>query len=636
MGRQARQFHEFRAFRIDVAERLLLRNGESVPLTPKAFDLLLVLVENRGHLLEKDELMQRLWPNTFVEEANLSNNISLLRKVLGDETGHSYIETVPRRGYRFVAEVAEPADAPAELIVGERSTATVTPEEQSTQERTTVLNLMTDRGKRVGWLRALAVAGLTLFAFGFYHFWPQQAQQPPIRSIAVLPFKPLVPDSGDEALELGMADSLIVRLSNLGQLSVRPLSAVRRYADPEQDAVKAGRELQVESVLEGNVQKAGDQVRVRVSLVRVADGRPLWASQFDERFTSVFAAQDSISERVVGVLAMKLSGEERALVAKNYTANAEAYQAYTRGRFFWGKRTYDSLHRAIEYFSQATAIDPDYALAHAGLADTYNTLGEFGFLPQKEASPKAREIATRALELDDNLAEAHCSLAAALVDYYWDWPEAEKHLKRAVALKPSYAHAHGLYSEYLSNVGRHEESISEANLAQTLDPASSTSIGRVGMSYYFAGQYDRALEQFRRALELDPDDHVAHFDTALVYERRGRYEEALAETHKAIALGMKDALAVTGHIYAVSGRRREAQQVLAELDRLSKREHVPAFHRAFIYIGLGDKERAFEWLEKAYTDREWYLWLLNQERGVDPIRADPRFQDLLRRVGLAP
>jgi DNA-binding winged helix-turn-helix (wHTH) protein/TolB-like protein/Flp pilus assembly protein TadD len=636
MSSQAKRLYEFGPFSIEASERVLLRDRQVVQLTPKAFDLLLVLVENSGHLVEKDELMRMLWPDTFVEEANLTNNISLLRRALAVDNDHQYIETVARRGYRFVAEVAESAEPSSELILEEQSSATHTLEESASPEPSVSVSQRAERRKSFMSLPLVAVAGALTLASAAYYFWPRHAaSQQPIKSIAVLPFKPLVAESRDEALEMGMADTLIMRLSNLGQITVRPLSAVRRYTNLEQDAVKAGQELRVESVLEGNIQKSGDQVRVRVSLVRVADGRPVWASQFDEKVTSVFAAQDSISEQVAGLLAVKLTGEEREQLAKRDTASAEAYQAYVRGRYVWSKRTYESLEQAIEYFKQAIAVDPQYALAYAGLADTYNALGGLGFFPQKEASPKAREMATKALELDDNLAEAHGSLAAALVDYYWDWPEAEKHLKRAVALNPSYAHAHGLYSACLSNVGRHEEAIAEAERAQTLDPASSTSVGRLGMTYYFAGQYDRASEYFRRALDLDPNDHVAHFDAGLVYQRQGKYEEALTEMRRARALGMKDAFSVTGHIYAVSGRKREAHQVLAELDQLSKREYVPAFHRAYIYIGLCDNERAFEWLEKAYKDREWYLWLLKQETGVDPIRSDPRFQDLLRRIGLA-
>jgi serine/threonine-protein kinase len=495
---------------------------------------------------------------------------------------------------------------------------------------------------------ALAVACVMLIGLALmvYNHWVKPSEEPvdsrlnssvgpvPIRAIAVLPFKPVVEASRDEILEMGMADTLITRLSSIRRVNVRPMSAVRKYAGLEQDAIAAGREQRVDAVLDGSIQKSGEKIRVTVRLVSIADGAALWTGQFDERFTDIFSVQDAISEKVAGALAMQLTGQERELLAKRYTGSAPAYLAYSHGRYFWSKRTYDGLQRAIECFNQAIAIDPHYALAYAGLADTYNTLGALGFLPQKEASPKASEMATKALELDDTLAEAHGSLAAALADYYWNWPEAEKHFQRAIALNPSYAYVHEMYAEYLSYVGRHEEAIAEAERAQTLDPTSSPSVARLGMSYNFAGQYDCALEHFRTALDLDPNFHLTHFGIGQVYRRQGRYEEALAEMRQARALGMKDALPIMGLIYAVSGRRREAQQVLDELNELSKREHVPAFNRAVVYVGLGDKERAFEWLEKAYADREWYLWLLKEGGAFERLQSDPRFTDLLRRIGL--
>jgi DNA-binding winged helix-turn-helix (wHTH) protein/TolB-like protein/Flp pilus assembly protein TadD len=635
MSKQARHLYEFGPFSIDATERLLLRDGEVVPLTPKAFDLLLVLVENRCHLVEKDQLIRTLWPDTFVEEANLTNNVSLLRKALAVDDEHQYIKTVPRRGYRFVAEV-KAVEGTTQMVVDGLNPTTLTLEQISTSSRPLVATNQKTGRRKTSLFLLVAIMGALALAYASYHLWPKPAvPQPPIRSIAVLPFKPLAADRRDESFELGMADSLILKLSDLGQVAVRPLSAVRQYTGLEQDAVAAGRELRVEAVLDGSIQQDGDRVRVKVRLLRVRDGATLWIYQCDEYCHDIFAAQDAISTKVAGALAMELTGREREMLAKRYTASAPAYQAYVRGRYFWSKRTYASLQQAIEYFNEAIAMDPHYALAYAGLADTYNTLGGLGFLPQKEASPRAREMATKALELDDKLAEAHGSLACTLVDYYWNWPEGEKHLQRAIALNPSHAHAHELYSEYLSYVGRNEEAIAEAERAQALDPASSSSVWRLGVSYNFAGQYDRALEQFRKALDLNPNFHPAHFDLGLVYKEQGRYEEALAELRQARVSGRNDALAVMGYIYAVSGRRREALQVLDELNELAKREHVTAFQRAYIYAGLDDKERAFEWLEKAYTDREWYLLLLKKERGFERLRSDPRFRDLQRRVGLS-
>jgi tetratricopeptide (TPR) repeat protein len=323
-------------------------------------------------------------------------------------------------------------------------------------------------------------------------------------------------------------------------------------------------------------------------------------------------------------------------LAKRYTSNPAAYQAYVKGRLLWDNRTHDALKKALKYFNQAIAGDPNYALAYAGLADTYNFLGSFGFLPPKESSPKAIEFARKALVLDEGLAEAHTALAALLADYDRNWPAAEKHFKRAIVLNSSYVTAHEWYAQYLSFLGRHDEAIAEAERAQTLDPLSTGTNASLGTSYYLAGQYNRALEQYRKALALDPNFPLAHFCIGLVYGRQGRYEEALVEMRQARALGMKDAQGLIGYIYAVSGRRREAQQVLDELNEVSKRENVSAFNRAQLYVGLGDKERAFEWLEKAYADREWQLWLLQEEKMFDPLRSDSRFQGLLRRVGPVP
>jgi DNA-binding winged helix-turn-helix (wHTH) protein/TolB-like protein/Tfp pilus assembly protein PilF len=653
MDKQDRCLYEFGPFRLDLAERLLLREDEPLPLTPIVFETLVVLVQRRGHLVERDELLKSLWPESFVEEGNLTNNISTLRKALGESKGNpQYIETVPKRGYRFIADVREVGGEGSELVV-ERyiKSRIVVEQEEDTGAETEIAPVFTPKviaakpsGHRARFRQSLVlaacfvllgVAGLTAY------FWRAGRSGAAllgstVKSIAVLPFKPLVAESRDESFELGMADTLITKLGGIRGVIVRPTSAVRRYTGLEQDAVAAGRELQVDAVLDGSLQWSDERVRVRVRLLSVRDGATLWAYQCDEYCTDIFAAQDAISEKLAGALAVKLTSEEREFLAKRYTSNPAAYQAYVKGRLLWDNRTHDALKKALEYFNQAIASDPNYALAYAGLADTYNFLGSFDFLPPKESSPKAIRFATRALELDEGLAEAHTALASLLADYHRNWPEAEKHFKRAMALNSSYVTAHEWYALYLSCLGRHDEAIVEAERAQRLDPLSLGTNAGLGTRYYFAGRYNRAIEQYRKTLAIDPNFPLAHFCIGLVFERQGRYEEALAEARQARALGMKAASALIGYIYAVSGRRREARQVLDELNELSKREHVPAFARAYIYVGLGDKERAFELLEKAYADREWQLWLLKEEKMFDPLRSDSRFQGLLRRVGLVP
>jgi DNA-binding winged helix-turn-helix (wHTH) protein/tetratricopeptide (TPR) repeat protein len=653
MTKQHSHLYEFGRFRLDLTERRLLREDKPVPLTRIVFETLVVLVQRRGHLVERDELLRILWPDSFVEDGNLTNNISTLRKALGESKGSpQYIETVSKRGYRFIGEVREADYEASELVVEKYvKSRIVVAEEENTSAETEIAPAF-KRGaiaSRPGsadraWVKqSLIVAGCSILlgiAAVTAYFWrPGQSRPVPpgkaVKSIAVLPFKPLVAEGRDESFEMGMADTLITKLSgSLTQMIVRPTSAIRTYTGLEQDAVAAGRELQVEAVLDGSLQWSGERVRVRVRLLNVHDGATLWTYQCDEYCSDIFAAQDAISENVARALAVKLTGEERESLAKRYTSNSAAYQAYVKGRLLWDNRTYDGLRKAMQYFNQAIVIDPNYALAYTGLADKYHFLGSFGFVPPKESYPKAIELATKALELDDRLAEAHNSLAALLGDYDRNWPEAEEHFKRAIALNPSYAAARHCYAEYLSYWGRHDEAIAEAERAQTLDPLSLGIITGVGTRYYFAGQHDRALEQYGRALDLDPNFPLAHFCIGLVYERQRKYEEAIAEMRQARALGMNDAGALIGYIYAVSGRRREAQRILDELNKSSERERVTAFARALIYVGLGDKERAFEWLEKAYANREWHLWMLKERTGLDLVRADPRYTDLLRRLGL--
>jgi DNA-binding winged helix-turn-helix (wHTH) protein/TolB-like protein len=510
MSRETPQVYEFGPFRLDARKRLLWRGGEVVPLTPKVFETLRVLVERRGQQVTKDELMREVWGETIVEETNLTANISHLRKALGEKkSDHQYIVTVPGEGYRFVAGVKEIGGERTALIAQEGARASIPIEEEENGVQEEERFIAAARGERRLWPRVMTACVLlaVLIAAAVHRLGTRQPEAPapsgasvPINSIAVLPFKPLAASNRDEPLELGMAETLITRLSNLKEVTVRPMSAVRRYTGLEQDAAAAGRELRVESVLDGNIQRAGDRIRVSVRLVRVGDGKQLWAEAFDESFKDIFAVQDSISERVAGALALKLTGEERERLAKRHTKNSEAYQLYLRGRYFWNRGTEEGLRKAIEHFLQALEKDPDYALAYTGLADSYALLGVYGLIPMRESHPKAREAATRALEFDEKLGEAHASLAAVLIDYYWDWAGAERHLERALELNPNYATAHSMYANYLKAFGRFGEAIEEAKRAQGLDPVSPSSNLTLATTYYFARQYDQAIEQSQGAV----------------------------------------------------------------------------------------------------------------------------------------
>jgi len=574
MNTAAKHFFEFGGFRLDATERLLLHEGETVSLTPKAFDMLVTLVENSGHLVEKSELMRKLWPNSFVEEGSLAQNVSLLRKALGENQSQKFIETVPRRGYRFVA---------------------------------TVLN------------KAGRIADST------------------IHSIAVLPFKSLGVDRGDEYLSIGIAETLTTRLSGLNHLIVRPTSAVLKYAGSEKDALETGQELQVDTVLEGSIRRAGGQLRVTARLVSVANEAVLWADKFDEQFTDIFEVEDSISAKVAQALALKVSGEDQKRLTRRYTNNAEAYQLYLKGRYFWNKRTEEGFNQGIKQFQLAVAKDPTYALAYTGLADSYIGLTFYNFAAPHETMPKAKEAAMNALSIDSELAEAHASLAHVLMNYDWNWSEAEKEFKLSMQLNPDYATAHQWYAiHYLTATDQLEEALEEMQQALQLEPTSLVMNSFMGATLYFAGRYDEAIEQCRRTIEMDPNFAVAHWHLALAYEQKGLLDEAIAEFQRATALSGGSPLmkASLGHAYARANRKEEATRILAELNELSKQRYVSSYERAAISVALGDERQSFQWLEKAFEEHSFHMIYLKVWPQFSAIRSDPRFQQLVHRLGL--
>ena len=620
MSKPDNDLYEFGSFRLHPTQRLLLRAEEQIRLTPKIFDLLLFLVQRSGQLVKKDEIINHVWADTCVEEGNLTNNISILRKELGD-TGKDpkYIETVPKHGYRFVADV--------EVLRGGRA---------ETAPHTTIK------------FKILLVASLfaSIILVVALYFWrgrkPAAVSASSVTSIAVLPFKPLEVQGADPSLELGMTDSLIVKLSNVSGIAVLPLSAVRRYTAPESETVQAGRQLGVESVLDGSIQKSQDRIRVRVRLLRVRDGQSLWADQFDEKFTDIFTVQDAISERVAAALKLKLGSNETRQLTKRYTENTNAYEAYLRGRYFWSQRGAENLKKAIEQFNQALALDDKYALALAGLADCYNVLPSYGTLSPMEAYPKARTAATRAVEIDNTIAEAHVSLARIKANYDWDWPGAEAEFKRAIELNPNYSTAHYFYAlNYLVPMGRLDEAAAELRRAHELEPFSWIINTNLGVIFYYQGQYDQAIEQYHKVLELEPRFVTAHLRLIDVYTETGRYDQALAEQELIVVprgtenpsylKQLKEALRQSG---AKGYWRKRLDQAKEKIKQTA--EYVPATSVAGFAARLGDNEQAFDWLEKAYEERDEGLTRLKLDPRYKSLRADPRYLDLLRRIHLGP
>jgi len=482
---------------------------------------------------------------------------------------------------------------------------------------------------------AIAVIALVLGAVGLIAYLHARNTEVAIESIAVLPFQNRSTEADTEYLSDGLAESLIYRLSQLPNLKVSPTSSVFRYKGKEIDPVKVGHELGVDAVLSGRIVQRGDNLTISAELVDVRYNKLLWGEQYDRKMSELLQTQREIAREIVDKLKVKVSGQEKGL-AKHYTESNEAYQLYLKGRFYWNKRTGEAIKKSIEYFNQAIEKDPSFALAYAGLADSY--IVPANPLPPREKMPKAKAAAMKALDLDDTLAEAHTSLARVLAAYDWDWPGAEKEYKRAIELNPRYAIAHEWYGGYLEVTGHHNEAIAERKRAQELDPLSLIINFELGLAFYYARDYDQAIEQFQKTLELDPNFPPVQQFLPAAYEQKGMYGESIAGFKEWATLkGGSEwsfSMAGLGHVYAVSGQKGEARSVLDELKQLSGEQYVPSSSIALVYVGLGEKDQAFAWLEKGYEERSFQMQCLTVEPRWDSLRLDPRFADLVRRVGL--
>jgi non-specific serine/threonine protein kinase len=459
-----------------------------------------------------------------------------------------------------------------------------------------------------------------------------------IDSLAVLPFSNMSGDPEAEYLTDGITESIINSISELGKLRVVPRSRVFRYKGYDFDAQEAGRALNARAVLTGRVVQRSDTLIVRTELVDVANESQLWGEQYSRKFADILAVQEEIAREISQKLELRLTGEEKKRLTRRYTENSRAYQAYLKGRYCWNRRTEESLKKGIDYFQQSIRDDPNYALAYAGLADSYNLLGWYSVLPSKEVFPRAKEAALKALEIDDSLPQAHASMAYAMFLYDWEYRAAEDEFKRAIQLSPGYGTARHWYAELLIATGRTEEAIGEAKRALETDLLSLIINALVGWVFYHARQYDQAIKHHRETLEIDADFVPSHLFLGQAFEQMGRFDEAIAEFQKAIHLsgGSTQIVAALGHTYAVSGNRDGAMRILEELEQLSKQRYVRPLDIAFVYAGLNQKDQAIEWLEKAYEERSCNLVYIRIDPRLDPLRSDPRFQDLLRRMNFPP
>jgi len=541
-------------------------------------DLLILLVKHHRQLVWRADIAKRLWdPGVFVDvEMGVNTAIRKVRQALRDSReSPAFIETISGKGYRFIA----PVDAA-----------------------------------------------------------PLGRHQEAIESVAVLPFANDSADPDGEYLSDGITETLINNLSQIWNLRVVARSTVFRYKGKDIDPQKAGNDLHVRAVVSGRLLQHGNTLIVRAELMDVATGAQLWGGQCKRKAEDVFALQDDLSREISEKLRLQLTGDEKPRLTKRYTEDAEAYRLYLKGRYHWNKRTPDGVQKAIEYFQQAVEKDPAYSLAYAGLADTYAYLSFFNVIPSRQAMPKAKAAAAKALEIDHDLAEAHVSLGYISFTYEWDWLAAGEHFEQALALNPAYSRAHTFYAFYLSSLGRSEEALAVAKRALDLDPASPAVSHSLAVQLYLARKFDRASKQAHNTLEMDANFAVSYAVLGEAYLSKGMYREGLSalEKYSTLSRGGAASLALLGYLHARSGERKKAQEMIEELKAASKQSFVPALFIALVYAGLEDKDQAFTWLDKAYEERFNRLAYLKVEVLWDPLRSDPRLNDLLRRVGIPP
>ena len=625
--------YEFYEFRLDTAERALYRQGELVPLTPKALETLLFLVERRGHIVEKDDLMKAVWPDTFVEEASLSRNIFVLRKTLSDgQDGRAFIETIPKRGYRFVADVQiresdattseERRESPADLPTSE------TPPRRRPLRAS--LLVVASLVLLLGVVLALNVAGLRNRLLGYL------AGQK-IQSLAVLPLENVSGDPSQEYFADGMTDTLITDLAKIHSLRVISRTSTSQYKGTRKTAPQIARELGVDAIVEGTVLRSGTQVRVTAQLIRARYEAHLWADMYQRDVGDAMTMQGEVARAIADSIRAQVTPVERADLSAARRVDPDVYELYLQGRYFWNKRDPAGLSKAKQYFERAIEKDPNFALGYVGLADTYNVMADSLVVKSTEALPRSREAALKALQIDDNLAEAHASLAYVNLEFDWDWPAAERQFHRSIELNPSYATAHQWYSMYLAAMGRCDESLAEIRRAEVLDPLSLIIRLDEAAEAYWCRHLDLAVDEIRRVIEIAPDYPQARFYIAGGYVDKGMFEQGEAEFKKGLELAGGAVLSsrvFEAWMDSKSGKQLEARRILDEVRKASDESGTDDFLLAATYGNLGDRDTAFEYLEKAYRNRVYWLIYLKLEPRFDSLRDDPRFHELLRRMHL--
>jgi TolB-like protein/DNA-binding winged helix-turn-helix (wHTH) protein/Flp pilus assembly protein TadD len=630
----------FGIFEADLRTGELKKRGVRIRLQEQPFQVLAVLMARPGELVTREELRGRLWTaDTFVDfDHGLNKAINKIREALGDSAeSPRFVETVARRGYRFIADVAV-ADLETAPVDTRPPSSSADPVEPDRRGLPGVAEMAVAARAR-GWQRTLTIAGFvlglaTVILVG--RLLQLRGSSPPIRSVAVLPLDNLSGDPSQEYFADGMTDQLIATLGQISALRVISRTSVMGYKGALKPLPQIARELNVDAVIEGSITRSGGRVRITARLIDAAVEKHLWAQSYDGDVRDTLALQSRVARAIAEEIRVNVQPKEQAALKNVKAVNPDAYEAYLKGRYFWNKRSVESLKRAKEYFDEAVAKAPDYAQAYSGLADTYALLGDwqYGVMASKQALPAAKAAAIKALELDDTLGEAHNSLGFALSGFDWDWPSAEKEFRRAIDLNPGYATAHHWYAWHLILMGRHADAIAEMRTARSLDPLSLIINADLAEILLIAHFYDESMQQSRKTIEMDPDFALAHNQLAEAYLQQQKHEDAIAEFKKAVQLsaGSPICTANLARAYASSGRSADAKQLLTDLKKGANAAYSNAAEIAMVYGALGDKAQAMAWLEKGYGERFNPGVLLRP--GFDSMRADPRFQDMLSRVGL--
>jgi TolB-like protein/DNA-binding winged helix-turn-helix (wHTH) protein/Flp pilus assembly protein TadD len=628
----------FGVFELDLRAGELRKHGLRVRLQEQPLRVLVMLLDHPGEVVTREELQKKLWPaDTFVDfDHGLNKAVNKIREALGDSAeSPRFVETVARRGYRFLADVKVDDRAPVRNpeIANQPHPAAAPRDPVGATGKLVFFKLLAlSSARKVSALVLLLL--LASLAAWKLHSWNRPYSM--IRSLAVLPLESLSNDASQDYFADGMTDELISDLSQISALRVISRTSVMAYKHARKPLPQIARELNVDAVVEGTVLRSGDQVRITAQLIDASADKHLWSRSYEGELRDTLALQNKVARAIADQIRISINPQEQAALKTAKVVNPQAYESYLKGRYFWNKRTAEGLQAALTFFNQAIEEDPKFAQAYSGLADTYSLLGDWQYavMTPKEAFPKAKAAAIKALELDTALGEAHNSLAFCLDGFDWDFDSAGKEFRRAIELNPGYATAHHWYAWHLSLLGRYDEASAEMRKAENLDPLSLIINADLAELLVLAHSYDESIQQSRKTIELDPNFALAHNQLGQAYLQKQMHDEAVAELQKAVQLsgGSPTCLANLARAYIASGKKTEAVKLLGDLKKRSNPSHSYAPEIATIYVSLGESDQAMNWLEKGYEERFNPGVLLRP--AFDPLRSDPQFDDLLRRIGL--